>query len=163
MTENLTCPPADISPSERDQFYMRQALGLARIAQELDEVPVGAVIVARGKIVGRGYNRRESGRDATLHAEMVAIREACAVMGGWRLPEATVYVTLEPCPMCAGAMVNARIDRLVFGAFDPKAGAAGSVLNVADCPGLNHRLEVAGGVLAAESVLLLQEFFSRKR
>lgn len=163
MMEDLTVPPEGLSLSERDQFYMRQALSLARIAKELDEVPVGTIIVARDRIVGRGYNRRESGRDATLHAEIVAIREACAVMGGWRLPQATVYVTLEPCCMCAGAMVNARIDRLVFGAFDPKAGAAGSVLNVVDCSRLNHRLKVTGGVLAAESVLLLQEFFARKR
>jgi tRNA(adenine34) deaminase len=163
MKEKSALPPEELSPSERDQFYMREALSLARIAKELDEVPVGAVIVAKGRIVGRGHNRRESGRDATLHAEMIAIREACAIMGGWRLPDATIYVTLEPCPMCAGAMINARIDRLVFGAYDPKSGAAGSVLNVADCPGLNHRMEIKGGVLAADEVLLLKEFFTHKR
>lgn len=148
---------------EQDEFYMRQALELAKIARDQDEVPVGALIVAGDKIVGRGYNLRESGRDATFHAEMIAIREACATMGGWRLPGATLYVTLEPCPMCAGAMVNARIERVVFGAYDPKAGAAGSVLDIVNCVGLNHQLAVTSGVLAEESAKMLKDFFARKR
>jgi len=148
---------------EQDLQYMYQALELAEQAVAHDEVPVGALVVAGGKIVGRGYNQREYGRDATLHAEMIAIRAACATMGGWRLPGATLYVTLEPCPMCAGALVNARVERLVFGAYDPKAGAAGSVLDIVRCRGLNHQLEVTGGVLAEESAALLKNFFARKR
>lgn len=148
---------------EQDLQYMYQALELAEQAAAQDEVPVGALVVVGGKIVGRGYNQREYGRDATLHAEMIAIRAACATMGGWRLPGATLYVTLEPCPMCAGALVNARVERLVFGAYDPKAGAAGSVLDIVRCSGLNHQLEVTGGVLAEESAALLKNFFARKR
>ncbi len=148
---------------EQDLQYMYQALELAEQAVAHDEVPVGALVVAGGKIVGRGYNQREYGRDATLHAEMIAIRAACATMGGWRLPGATLYVTLEPCPMCAGALVNARVERVVFGAYDPKAGAAGSVLDIVRCSGLNHQLEVTGGVLAEESAALLKNFFARKR
>lgn len=146
-----------------DIYYMRQALELARQAAELDEVPVGALIVADGHIVGRGYNCRESGRDATLHAELIAIREASATMGGWRLPRSTIYVTLEPCPMCAGAMVQARIERLVYATADPKAGAAGTLLDITRCPGLNHQLEVEGGLLAEEAAVLLKEFFAGKR
>jgi len=152
-----------MSWTEQDLAYMRQALDLARQAAELDEAPVGALVVCQGRVAGRGYNLRESGRDATLHAEMIAIREACANLSGWRLPDATLYVTLEPCPMCAGAMVNARIGRLVFGAGDPKAGAAGSVLDIVRHPGLNHRLLVEGGLLAEESAALLKQFFAAKR
>jgi len=146
-----------------DIFYMRQALELARLAAEQDEVPVGAVIVADGRVVGSGYNCRESGRDATLHAEMIAIRAACAEMGGWRLPRSTIYVSLEPCPMCAGAMVQARVERLVYAAPDPKAGAAGTLLDIVRCPELNHQLEVTGGVLAEEAAALLRRFFAAKR
>ena len=146
-----------------DIHYMQQALELARLAAEQDEVPVGAVIVADGRIVGRGYNCRESGRDATLHAEMIAIREACAEMGGWRLPRSTIYVTLEPCPMCAGAMVQARVERLVYAAPDPKAGAAGTLFDIVRCPYLNHQLEVTGGLLEKEAAALLRQFFAAKR
>ena len=149
--------------SKQDIIYMREALRLAEQAAEQDEVPVGAVIVADGQIVGQGFNRREGGRDATLHAEMIAIREACATMGGWRLPRSTMYVTLEPCPMCAGALVQARVERLVFGATDPKAGAAGTVLDLTRHAALNHQLEVEGGLLAEEAVELLQQFFRQKR
>ena len=149
--------------SEQDILYMREALNLAAQAAQEDEVPVGAIIVADGQIVGRGFNRREGGRDATLHAEIIAIREACATMGGWRLPRSTMYVTLEPCPMCAGALVQARVERLVFGATDPKAGAAGTVLDLTRHAALNHRLEVEGGLLAAEAAELLQQFFRQKR
>ncbi|NLF79925.1 MAG: nucleoside deaminase [Clostridia bacterium] len=142
---------------------MRQALALAARAAAEDEVPVGALVVAGGRIVGRGWNQREAGRDATLHAEMIAIREACAALGGWRLPDATLYVTLEPCPMCAGAIINARIDRLVFGAADQKSGACGSVLDLCGKGLLNHTVAVAGGVLADEAAGLLKDFFGRKR
>ena len=154
---------AALTPEQRDEFLMRRALALAERAATEDEVPVGALVVADGRIVGRGWNRRESGRDATLHAEMIAIREACATLGGWRLPDATLYVTLEPCPMCAGAMINARIGRLVYGAADPKSGACGSVLDICGAGLLNHRVAVTGGVLAAEAAGLLKDFFSRKR
>jgi tRNA(adenine34) deaminase len=154
----------NMSGTEADDiFYMRQALELARQAAEEDEAPVGALLVAAGRVAGRGYNRREGGRDATLHAEMIAIREACAALGGWRLPRSTMYVTLEPCPMCAGALVLARVERLVFAAADPKAGAAGTLLDIVRCPELNHRLEVTSGVLEAEAAALLREFFAAKR
>lgn len=146
-----------------DIFYMRQALALAEQAAELDEVPVGALVMVDGIIVGQGFNRREHGRDATLHAEMSAIREACANMGGWRLPRSTIYVTLEPCPMCAGAMVQARIERLVYAAPDSKAGAAGTLLDIVRCPGLNHQLQVKHGVLEEEAAALLKQFFAAKR
>ena len=155
--------PINCSPKEQDEIYMRCALGLAQKAVELDEVPVGAVIVSRGKIVGQGYNLREQGRDATLHAEMIAIREACQTLGGWRLLDSTLYVTLEPCPMCAGAMINARIDRLVFGACDPKAGAAGSVIDITACKELNHQMQVTSGILADEAAHMLKSFFAAKR
>ena len=147
----------------RDIVFMREALALAEQAMAADEAPVGAVIVRGGQIVSRGWNMREQGKDATLHAEMNAIREACERMGGWRLPGCTLYVTLEPCPMCAGAIVNARIERVVFGAADPKAGAAGSVLDILGCAQLNHHPEVCGGVLAEEAAALLRDFFRRKR
>lgn len=146
-----------------DIQYMRQALALAEQAAAEDEVPVGALIVVGGEVVGRGFNRREYGKDATLHAEMIAIREACRTLGGWRLPHATAYVTLEPCPMCAGAMVQARIERLVYGAPDFKAGAAGTVINIANHAALNHQMLVESGLLADEAVALLRHFFSTKR
>ncbi len=149
--------------AEQDVFYMQQALALAKEAATQDEVPVGAVVVVNDKIVGSGFNWREQGKDATLHAEMIAIRTACANMGGWRLPNSTLYVTLEPCAMCAGAMLNARIERLVFGAYDEKSGASGSVFDIANCSHLNHSLEVSGGVLEEECTALLKDFFSAKR
>lgn len=146
-----------------DFFYMRQALDLARKAAEDDEVPVGALLVAGGRIIGRGYNRREGGHDATLHAEMIAIREACAALGGWRLPRSTMYVTLEPCPMCAGALVLSRVERLVYAAADLKTGAAGTLLDIVRYPGLNHCLEVTSGVMKEEAAALLSGFFAAKR
>lgn len=142
---------------------MRAALLEAEEAARRDEVPVGAVVVHGGRIVGRGFNQREMLKDPTAHAEMIAITQAAAALEGWRLEGATLYVTLEPCLMCAGAIVNARIARVVFGATDPKAGACGSLYQVGLDPRLNHRFEVTGGVLAAESAALLQEFFARKR
>jgi tRNA(adenine34) deaminase len=146
-----------------DNYYMRQALDLAVKAAHYDEAPVGALIVVDDHIVGEGYNQREGGRDATLHAEMIAIRAACSALGGWRLPRSTMYVTLEPCPMCAGALVQARVERLVFAAADPKAGAAGTVMDIVRCQKLNHRLEVKGGVLEEEAANLLSQFFAAKR
>ena len=146
-----------------DELYMRQALELAREAAASGEVPIGAVLVARGRVQGRGRNRREEAKDATRHAEMDAIREACAAMGGWRLPEATLYVTLEPCPMCAGAILNARVDRLVYGAADPKSGAAGGRVDLLCSDLCNHGVEVTGGVLEEECAALLKAFFSARR
>jgi tRNA(adenine34) deaminase len=146
-----------------DAHFMRLALDLARQAEAAGEVPVGAVVVQGGSVVGCGYNRPISSRDPTAHAEIEALRAAAGALGNYRLPGCTLYVTLEPCPMCAGAMVHARIARLVFGASDPRAGAAGTVFNIVQARELNHRVEVSGGVLAAESCALLQEFFRRRR
>ena len=141
-----------------DEKWMRQALELARQAAQEGEVPVGCVVVCNGEVVGRGRNRRESGKNALYHAELLAIDEACRRLGGWRLWQCTLYVTLEPCPMCAGAILNARIPRVVFGARDEKAGACGERLNLLAQPNFPHP-KVCGGVLAAESLELLQQFF----
>ena len=146
-----------------DVEHMRTALGLATQAASSGEVPVGAVVVAGGRIVGRGVNRMIADRDPTAHAEIVALREAALAVGNYRLPQATLYVTLEPCAMCVGAMLHARIARLVFGAYDDKAGAAGSVLDLSAHPALNHRIEVNGGLLAAECGRLLTAFFEERR
>lgn len=145
-----------------DEIFMREALIEAKRAAELDEVPVGAVVVRDGEIIARAGNRRESAKMATAHAELLAIEEACRTLGGWRLPRCTLYVTLEPCPMCAGAIVNSRIERVVFGAFDKKAGAFSSVLDLNSFP-LNHHPEIVPGVLAGECAGVLSEFFRRKR
>jgi len=146
-----------------DSRFMQAALAEARRAAAEDESPVGAVIVKAGQIIARDRNRRERLNDPTAHAEMMAITAAAASLESWRLEGCTLYVTLEPCAMCAGAVVLARIPRVVFGAFDPKAGAGGSVLDVLRHPKLNHRAEVTGGVLGAECGALLVEFFARKR
>ena len=146
-----------------DELYMRQALEQAKEAAAAGEVPIGAVLVARGRVQGRGRNRREQAKDATRHAEMDAIRQACAALGGWRLPQATLYVTLEPCPMCAGAILNARIDRLVYGAADPKSGAAGGRIDLLGSDLCNHGTEVTGGVLEEECAALLKDFFAARR
>jgi tRNA(adenine34) deaminase len=148
---------------QSDERFMQLALREARSAAEEDEVPVGAVIVHNGKIIGRGHNQREQLHDPTAHAEILAITAAAAALNSWRLEGATIYVTLEPCAMCAGAIVLARIDRLVFGADDPKAGACGSVLNVVQEPRLNHQPEIKQGVLGPEAGQLLTDFFVRKR
>ena len=145
-----------------DEEYMRLALDEAGRAAALDEVPVGAVVVRRGEIIARAHNTRETGKCALDHAELLAIRDACRAAGGWRLNDTTLYVTLEPCPMCAGAILNARIDRVVFGARDPRFGAFGSLFNLNELP-LNHKTEIADGVLADESSALLSSFFKRKR
>ena len=146
-----------------DEQGMRAALREALASHAADEVPVGCVIVHDGAIVGRGHNQVESLQDATAHAEIVAIGAASNALGSWRLHECTMYVTLEPCAMCAGAIVLARMGRLVYGALDPKAGACGSVLDVIHEPRLNHRVEVASGVLAEECGGVLKRFFQRKR
>ncbi len=145
-----------------DEKFMLAALRLARRAAGEGEVPVGCVVVKDGVIVGRGRNRRETGRSATAHAELRAIENACKRLGGWRLWECELYVTLEPCPMCAGAIVNSRIRRVVYGASDPKAGAAGSVLDLFSFP-LNHRPEVVSGVMAEECSAELKKFFAGLR
>ena len=146
-----------------DLYWMRQALELAAAAARQGEVPIGALVVWDGRPIGRGVNGLEGSQDPTAHAEMQAIRQAAAALGSRRLLDTVLYVTLEPCAMCAGAAVLARIPRLVFGAFDPKAGACGSLHNLAQDPRLNHRCSLVGGVLAAESAEMLKEFFARLR
>ena len=145
------------------ELFMSRALELARQARAAGEVPVGAVIVKDNRIVAEGFNQPISGNDPTAHAEMIAMRAAARTIGSYRLLDTTLYVTLEPCAMCAGAMVHARIKQLVFGAADPRAGAVGSVFNIAQHAALNHRLEVASGPLADESAALLREFFAARR
>ena len=145
-----------------DIRFMEEALALAREAADAGEVPVGCVIVRKGEIVGRGRNRREEGKSALAHAEIEAISQACANLGGWRLWECTLYVTLEPCPMCAGAIINARIPRVVYGASDAKCGAAGSVCSLFSMA-FNHHPEVESGILEEECAALLTEFFQKLR
>ncbi len=142
---------------------MGEALALAREALDLGEVPVGAVVVVDGGVVGEGFNRREVDQDPLAHAELVAIRAACATLGRWRLDDATLYCTLEPCVMCAGALVQARVGRLVFGATDPKYGAVGSQFDLPRDPRLNHRVAVSGGIEATPCRSLLDEFFANLR
>jgi tRNA(adenine34) deaminase len=161
-------------------FWMREALALAQQAAEAGEIPVGAVVVHHPRtvegasaavqampvlprIIGRGYNRREADDDPTAHAEVVAMREAGRALGSWRLIDCTLYVTLEPCPMCAGAMVQARLPRLVYGCTDPKAGAVTTLYSLCTDPRLNHRLEVVGDVLAEPCAAALKSFFARRR
>lgn len=145
-----------------DEKWMRLALEEAAHAGEEKEVPVGAVMVREGTVLSMGRNRRETGRNALAHAELEAIDAACTVLGSWRLSGCTLYVTLEPCPMCAGAIINARVDRVVFGAYDQKAGSAGSVIDLFACP-FNHRPSIEGGVLAEECGTLLHTFFTGLR
>lgn len=148
---------------DEDERWMREALDEARAALAHDDVPIGAVVVHAGRVIGRGRNERELLEDPTAHAEILALREAAAALGSWRVLDSTLYVTLEPCAMCAGAVVLSRIPRVVYGTVDPKAGAAGSVLDVLGDPRLNHRPEVIGGVLADECAALLREFFAERR
>ena len=142
---------------------MREALAEARNAADEGDVPVGAVLVWQGRVLGRGRNRREAWGDPTAHAEILALREAARARGGWRLLGSTLYCTLEPCCMCAGALVNSRVETLVFGLRDPRAGASGSVYDLVRSPWLNHRLKVVAGVLAGEIESLMREFFSGLR
>jgi tRNA(adenine34) deaminase len=147
----------------RDELYMRLAIREAARALEHDDVPVGAVIVAGGEVIGAGRNERELRQDPTAHAELLALREAARKLGSWRVLDSVLYVTLEPCAMCAGAMVLARLPRVVYGTEDPKAGAAGSVLDVLGERRFNHRPDVAGGLLREECAALLVDFFSSRR
>jgi tRNA(adenine34) deaminase len=147
----------------REEYFMRLALREAVRAPEHDDVPIGAVIVHAGEVIGTGHNERELRADPTAHAEMIALRQAAGALGSWRVLDSVMYVTLEPCAMCAGAIVLARLPRLVFGTSDPKAGAGGSVLNVLDEPRLNHRPQVVGGLLAEECGEVLRAFFASKR
>ncbi|MBO7762423.1 MAG: nucleoside deaminase [Clostridia bacterium] len=151
-----------MSQEELDLMYMRKALELAREAAEADEVPVGALIVYEGRIIAAARNRRETDKMATHHAEICAIEEACRVRGGWRLPDCTLYVTLEPCPMCGGAIVNARLPRVVFGAYDHRGGVFGSATDF-NALTFNHRPDVTGGVLAEEAAAILSAYFKKKR
>jgi tRNA(adenine34) deaminase len=146
-----------------DEAFMHEALSLARRAAEAGEVPVGAVVVKDGAVIGRGHNRPVSGRDPTAHAEVIALRDAARNVGNYRLAECSLYVTLEPCAMCAGAIMHARIGRVVYGAADPKSGACGGVVNLFAENRLNHHATVVGGVLAEEAARLLQDFFAQRR
>ena len=145
-----------------DEYYMRRALARAKAAFKQGEAPIGAVIVKDGEIIASGRNMRETKKNALNHAEIIAIDRACKKLGAWRLMDCTLYVTMEPCPMCAGAIVNSRIKRVVFGCYDKKAGAYGSVFNLSDYP-LNHKYEVVGGVLESECSAILSDFFKELR
>ena len=146
-----------------DESYMREALRLARKAFTQEEVPVGAVVVRGGRVIARAYNQVEMLKDATAHAEMLAITQAEAAVGDWRLNDCDLYVTKEPCAMCAGALVHVRMRRVIFGCSDPRGGAAGGALNLLQMASLNHRCEIAGGVLIEECAALLQSFFQARR
>lgn len=159
--EDRTEPAGPSAPF--DEHFMRLALDEARRAGQRGDTPIGAALVREGSLLAARGNERELRKDPTAHAEMLVLREAAAALGGWRLLDTTLYVTLEPCAMCAGALVLARVGRLVFGASDPKAGAAGSVMDLVRHPALNHRLEVIAGVLAEESSQLLVDFFASRR
>jgi len=148
---------------QSDQHFMREALRQAARAYEAGEVPIGAVIVHGGRVIARAFNQVELLKDATAHAEMLALTQAEEVMGDWRLTDCTLYVTKEPCPMCAGAVVHTRLARVVYGARDPKAGAAGSAMNLLQFPTLNHRCEITSGVCEKECRALLQNFFTDQR
>jgi tRNA(adenine34) deaminase len=147
----------------RDEYFMRLALREAEQAIDHDDVPIGAVVVRNGELIGAGHNERELRADPTAHAEMIALREAARALNSWRVLDAIMYVTLEPCAMCAGALVLSRIPRVIYGAADPKAGAAGSALDVLSEPRLNHNPRVQGGLLAVDSAALLQSFFASRR
>ncbi|TKS57770.1 MAG: adenosine deaminase [Nitrospira sp.] len=148
-----------MQPQDQDHHYMQLALRQAALAPAMGEIPIAAVLVHKGEVLATAHNYREFSQDPTAHAEMIVIRKAAEQLRTWRLTETTLYVTLEPCPMCAGAIVQSRITRLVFGAWDPKAGACGSIFDIPAERRLNHRVEVLGGILEQESQALLQEFF----
>lgn len=156
-------PEDPIIDLQSDHYFMGEALRQAARAFEAEEVPVGAVIVRAGRVIARAYNQVELLKDATAHAEMLALTQAEEALGDWRLTDCTLYVTKEPCPMCAGAIVHVRLARVVFGASDPKAGAAGSALNLLQFPSLNHQCAITGGVREAECRALLQNFFANQR
>ena len=147
----------------RDSIYMKLALELAIRGSSFGEVPIGAVIICKDEIISWAFNEKELRRDSLGHAEILALQKACLYLGRWRLTDCTLYSTLEPCPMCAGAMVNARLGKLFYGAKDPKAGAAGSVINVLNCPGLNHQVDIEQGLLEEECAAVLSKFFKELR
>lgn len=149
--------------SPGDDYFMHEALRQAQKGYEADEVPVGAVVVRAGKIIARAYNQVELLKDATAHAEMLALTQAEAAVGDWRLTDCDLYVTKEPCAMCAGALVHVRIQRVIFGCADPRAGAAGSVINLLQLPSLNHQCDITSGVLQNECSVILQDFFRKRR
>lgn len=146
-----------------DEKYMKEAIRQAKKADALGEVPIGCVVVYEGRVIGRGYNRRNTDKSVLAHAEIAAIRKACRVMGDWRLEDCTLYVTLEPCQMCAGAIVQARIPRVVMGCRNPKAGCGGSILNILQEPAFNHQAEITEGILEEACSALLTDFFRRLR
>jgi tRNA(adenine34) deaminase len=161
--DNVATDATRMDKLQTDELWMQEALRCAQRGLEAGEVPVGAVVVHEGRVVGRGFNRNIADSDPTAHAEVVALREAGAAIGNHRLGDCDLFATIEPCAMCAGALVHARIRRLVYGADDPKAGAVRSVLQVINHPSLNHQMEVRGGVLAGKCGELLQEFFRKRR
>jgi tRNA(adenine34) deaminase len=164
MVRQLSSPdPISSPPLPSDELWMEEALRCAQRALEADEVPVGAVVVCDGRIVGRGWNRNLTDFDPSAHAEIVALREAGQALDNHRLGTCELFATIEPCAMCAGAAIHARVRRLVYGADDPKAGAVHSILPVVNHPSLNHKMEVRGGVLAGRSAELVQEFFRQRR
>ncbi len=148
---------------EQDEYWMRQALALARRGADAEEVPVGSVLVYEGAIIGAGFNRPIAAVDPSAHAEILALREGARRIGNYRLPGTCLYSTMEPCPMCAGAIIHARVERVVYGARDEKWGACGSIIDIPGCSGLNHKFQVQGGVLAQESAELLRLFFKARR
>lgn len=147
----------------KDEFYMGKAIEEAKIAAAVREIPVGAVVIYQKKAIARAYNLRETLPCATAHAELLAIEKACRALGRWRLTGCTLYVTVEPCPMCAGAIVNSRLDRVVYGCDDPKGGAVRSLFQIVDNPALNHRVEVTAGVRADECAAIMRDFFRSRR
>ena len=161
--QTISAKSATSQQETSDELWMEEALRCAQRALEAGEVPVGAVVVCEGRVVGRGWNRNISDSDPTAHAEVMALREAGATVGNHRLGESELFATIEPCAMCAGAMVHARIKRLIYGADDPKAGAVQSVMQVLNHPQMNHRVEVRGGILAGRSTEMLQAFFRDRR
>lgn len=166
MTEperDVDAPELPADEAERHAYFMREAMSEAARAEAMGEVPVGAVAVFEGRIVARGHNLRETSQDPTSHAELIALRAAAARLGTWRLSGVTIYVTLEPCPMCAGALVNARVDRVIWGADDPKAGATVTLYGIGSDARLNHRFECVKGVLEPECAAQLRTFFERIR
>jgi tRNA(adenine34) deaminase len=163
MVSHISSLPRAEDESQDDEYFMRLALREAERAREHGDVPIGAVVTHAGEAIAQAHNERELLQDPTAHAELLALREAAGALGSWRVLDATLYVTLEPCAMCAGAIVLARVPRVLYGASDPKAGAAGSVLDVLSEPRLNHRPEVEGGLLAEECGELLSEFFASRR
>jgi tRNA(adenine34) deaminase len=156
-------PDEPVIDLHSDQYFMGEALRQAARAYEAEEVPIGAVVVREGRIIARAFNQVELLKDATAHAEMLALTQAEETVGDWRLTDCTLYVTKEPCPMCAGAIVHVRLTRVVFGASDPKAGAAGGLMNLLQHPSLNHRCEITAGVRESECRALLQTFFGEQR